>query len=165
MGFFRITDVDQMSKCLLTYSKTNCYHLSRLHLCCRTELSAEVFMKQLLRQGVYVVLAQATAWQYYTAFKILIVLTTQGVFLWSGLLGFKNPLLDFHFCFVCKISTCFHIHVLVAFFFFWLLLHTLLVRLRGSSFRKAAGVKQRLQSTMKFCSLSSLCFNFAISLT
>lgn len=45
--------------------------------------------------------------------------------------------------------------------FFWLLLH-IFVCLRGSSFRKAAGVKQRFQSTTKFCSLSSLCLNFAI---
>lgn len=80
-------------------------------------------MNQLLSQGLYVVLAQATVWQYYTAFKILIVLTIQGIFLWSGLLGFKNPLLDFDFCFVCKISTCFHIHISDSFFFFWLSLH------------------------------------------
>lgn len=120
-----------------------------------------MFLKQLLRRGLYVVLAQATVWQYYTAFKILIVLTIQGVFLWSGLLGFKNPLLDFHFCFVCKISTCVHIHVSGS-FFFGFYCTSLFVCLRGSSFRKTAGVKQRFQSTTKFCSLSSLCLNFAI---
>lgn len=117
-------------------------------------------MKQLLRQGLCVVLAQATAWQYYTAFTILIVLTIQGVFLWSGLLGFKNPLLDFHFCFVCKISTCVQMHISGS-LFFWLLL-LIFVCLRGSSFRKAAGINQRLQSTTKFCGLSSLCLNFGI---
>lgn len=118
-------------------------------------------MKQLLRQGLYVVLAQATVWQYYTAFKILIVLTIQGVFLWSGLLGFKNPLLDFNFCFVCIISTCVYIHISGS-LFFGFYCTSLLVCLKGSSFRKAAGVKQRLQSTTKFCSLRSLCLNFAI---
>lgn len=50
-------------------------------------------MKQLLSRGLYVVLAQATVWQHYIAFKILIALTIQGVFLWSG---FKNPLLDIY---------------------------------------------------------------------